>query len=228
MGQIHDPSPERCARLFRGRSVEKDLWGAEKYGIVDDEDPDCYADLLKGISWQVIEDRSKLSDKSWEEVRDVHDAWVLSELDKETANEGNNDDKSGEAKESNFMIRMERETNVQSKAHWEFFIFADDESVDSVVDADANSTRGQAGTYFITVVQSNFVCKSEMGFEDSEEEDYEEQELDPVPREANWQRFKMWTMVDVYASLLSGSWPRNGIVGEDGLSGYLRYDPLDI
>jgi hypothetical protein len=211
-------------RIYRATYSDQARWDKFITLLKDDaqeflEDPKDQ-DLLRGLTWDVVEDEAKLNGKNWDEAIKVHDAWVLSELTKETAC---GRDKITENYVGRWSSRNIIELRTKSKPHWEFFIFADEESVNSVLDADANNTRGQPGTYFITVVQSGLVCKSEMGFSDDEDED-DAVELEVIPRKAYWQRFRGWLLVDVYASVITGLWPMNYQVREDELSDIWRYE----
>ncbi len=168
------------------------------------------SDLVEYLKWEIVDDEQNLENKTWEETRTFHDNWVLTELENEAA----------EGKDQTIRHPGLSEQEIlgwrtQTTPRWEFFIFADEESVNSVVDADASNTRGRPGTFFVTIVQSNLVDKSEMNFGEGDESE--------IPRKAYWQRFKGWEIVEAYAGLLSGRWPHNFQVEKDGLSSVRTY-----
>lgn len=190
----------RCSYLSQGR------W--EKFISLLKEDTKEYLendqDLWETLEWKIIENEEALSGKGWKETREFHDAWVLEELRKKAEN-GN------ELELPDYMSESEKlEARVDTQPHFEFFIFADEVSINSVVDGDANNKRGAPGGYYITLVQSGLVTHrgewDEDWDEDAGEERPEIDEGNPEHMKALLRNFKAWELVNLYNAILQGDW----------------------
>jgi hypothetical protein len=168
-------------------------------------------DLLDTLVWTVVEDKKSLDGVDYKEARKIHDKWVGEELKKETEEGRERKDFPG------FYNQLEKFfARVSDQPRYEFFIYADEEVVDSVVDAHEANDRNRQGGYFIKLVRTDLVAKDELeeGEEEDEEKAYEDED-DQDWRRNIWQKFKAWDIVRLYASILRGGWPDHHL----GMSG---------
>lgn len=165
---------------------------------------DSDSDLRSSLIWTVIEDEDNLDGVEYPEARTLHDQWVREEIQRDI------DHGTARPNIPAYMSGLgEFHQRIRDQPRYEFFIFADEEVVNSVVDAhEANQKDRQGLFYFIKVVRTGIVEKFEED-EDEDEEDEEEEydEDDGDARRFVWQKFKAWDVVRLYASILRGGWP---------------------
>jgi len=172
-------------------------------------------DLWESMEWSVVEDR-ELDGVDYKEARRKFDHWVRSELENQTEVDTETWMEPDCSEEEIFQYRL----SEQPPRH-QFFIFADEASVNSVVDCDKANNRGMPGGYYITLVQTGLLDRGEeLHPEVAEEYDLEETDED------YWcdfrQKFKAWDVVALYASILNGDWP-DGFAEHDGVSEIMRF-----
>lgn len=170
------------------------------------------SDLKSTFALEVIEDEETLNRVDYKVARDRFDTLVRDELQAET-------DAGTDRKDFPDYITADRRyfIRIEDQPRRGFFIFADQEVVNSVVDV-SEATLAlekkrlmQGGEYFVKVVRSGIEEK----MDDDEEEDEEEEdegydvEEDGDSRRFLWQRFKAWDLVRLYASILQGGWPNS-------------------
>ncbi|KAL3418775.1 hypothetical protein PVAG01_08997 [Phlyctema vagabunda] len=167
------------------------------------------AECFNTLGWNVIENKEALNGKSWKEVKaSIHDPWVLAELEKERK-EGRDREWGDHLSEAVIL-----QNRVEMHPEYEFFIFADETSVNSVVDCDKNATRSAPGGYYITIVQSDLVSKQGGWLDDwdSQDEEFEgvprpePDKTDPEQKKALVNNFKAWRLAEAYVALVNGCW----------------------
>lgn len=102
---------------------------------------------------------------------------------------------------------------VASSSHLEFFIYADQASVDSVVDC-VDITA--SGAYFFTLVAIALENSRVVSYDD-DDNIVEDDEEDEEANFALWQKFKVNDFAIVYASCAADQWPLY-MRGKDGIS----------
>ena len=181
-------------------------------------------DLWQSIDWRVVENEEALGGRDWKEARSVFDAWVTSELKKET-------EECREIRDwPDYLMESEKfRLRVKQAPHYRFFIFADEASVNSVVDCDKNNTRGVPGGYYITLVQTDLVEKEgewDAEYDEDEEDEGDVRDVkdgeDPEYRKALLQNFRAWDLVVLYASVLNGDWHEGFEQTDNGVTEIIR------
>src|SRR5437868_5952787 len=119
--------------IYRCTYTSQEKW--DKFMALIKEDAKEYLqdendqDLWQSIDWRVVENEEALGGNDWKEARSVFDAWVTSELKKET-------EEGREIRDwPDYLTESEKfRLRVKQAPHYRFFIFADEASVNSVVD----------------------------------------------------------------------------------------------
>lgn len=157
----------------------------------------------------MLEDAASLSGFDYKIARDRFDEWAQGEIEKDTKDV----DVVEFAAQVGVFSAGEKAKILLAKQEprKRFFIFADEVSVDSVVDCDAEHYRGRVGGYYVLVVRSG-LSDVPMEYLENEEDEAEEDAWDDEEvNEEGWcgsrQKFRAWDLGKIYASLLLGNWP---------------------
>ena len=175
------------------------------------------ADLWDSLEWTVLEDEKTLDGASYKVAREHFDEWARKEIERVTEGVDISEYAGNVTSEDRFRLITARQPPRRR-----FFVFVDEEALDSVVDCDALNDRGKLGGYCVWVVKSGLsenLVETEAGMEKEGDEDWEDPE---EVHEEGWcmsrQKFHAWDLVVAYASILQGDWP----------DGYMERDEADI
>lgn len=166
-------------------------------------------DLDAAINVSVVEDKERLDSATWKEARLKFDELVLEELKIKTTPEEARDDPELEKRLMFAMI---------SRKRIGFFVFADQASVDSVVDCNTKEDKRAHGKYYFTLIASGLTtpiqyCEDEDGIVNKDCETCRE------CRQALYQKFKVNDLVLSFAAVAGGdNWPDRCLEQNDGIS----------
>lgn len=156
------------------------------------------ASLRATLKIPIIEDAARLDGVTWKQARTRYNEWVWDYLKQKPGFNPLWDISKIEEKVGHMITRS---------PHLEFFIFADQASVDSVVDC---TTLDAPGAYFFTLVATGLRTTRIFSVDD----DLNIMKDDEEREEA---KFRLYDFVRVYASIVSNTWPEY-MREEDGIS----------
>lgn len=161
---------------------------------------------------QIIEDPS-LDAASWKEARDTFDQWALTEMRIKSPPIYT---KIRPLEQS--IDQQHLEGRIHSSPRWQAFVYADQESVDSVTTSERFwKSKEQGGGYFINIVTTGNAPFGVFAIDEDGVwlKDYESQAVD---RQTLRQRVKGCRLLELHEKMLGNLWPDRKFVNDDGIT----------
>jgi hypothetical protein len=207
------------------------------------EDP-TDSDLLLTLECPIIEDRAYLENATLEDARDKYDEWVWEQIRgfQDTILEGEDELYMGEegyqtAKDTfkHWDVNEVQPARKDGKVgiprmqidklmllypfiepRWSFFIYADQASVDSVVNHAGENERNKSGCYYFTVVRSDLIVREHgVGTDERHFDDVNCRNF----LEETRRKIKAYDFVDLVISIINDEWRYMYWTGPDGICG---------
>lgn len=208
-------------KIFRCTYTSQPRW--EKYVSlihhhIRESDVHAYEKTLEDLDCPIIEDREKLDGATWKQARTMFDEMVLADI------------KADPPSDHHMIVvppigtKKRLEFDMQSTPRLQYFIYADQASVDSVVDCTSEHPQWSEGDYWFTVVFTGLL-RPQISEVDDNGVWIRDYELDPDEPSGNdndtwkglYQKIKLTDFMEAYSEMERFQLVHN-YIREDGIT----------